>query len=49
MSTAKKHQDLPWPADELEEVAAHYDAHDTSAAMDSGRWVEPQPATTKRS
>jgi hypothetical protein len=28
---------------ELEDLAAHYDTHDTSGEMEPGQWVDPQP------
>jgi len=37
---------LPRPAEELEQLAEHYDTHDTSAEMERGEWVEPQPMVT---
>lgn len=46
MATTKKSQDLPRPAEELDELATYYDTHDTSAEMGSGQWVEPQPMKT---
>ncbi|WP_190824808.1 CopG family antitoxin [Saccharopolyspora pogona] len=47
MTTTKKtQQDLPRPAEELDELAAYYDTHDTSAEMDHGQWVEPRPMKT---
>jgi hypothetical protein len=37
---------LPRPAAELEQLAGYYDTHDTSAEMEVGDWVEPQPMAT---
>lgn len=42
----KRDEQLPRPAAELEQLAAHYDSHDTSAEMEHGTWVEPQPMAT---
>jgi hypothetical protein len=39
-------EQLPRPAAELERLAAYYDSHDTSAGMEHGTWVEPQPMAT---
>jgi predicted DNA binding CopG/RHH family protein len=39
-------EDLPRPVAELEQLAEYYDTHDTSAEMESGNWVEPQPMAT---
>jgi hypothetical protein len=39
-------EQLPRPAAELEQLAAHYDSHDTSEEMEHGMWVEPQPMAT---
>jgi predicted DNA-binding protein len=36
----------PRPMTELEELADYYDSHDTSAEMEHGEWVEPQPMAT---
>jgi hypothetical protein len=41
-----KRNDLPRPAAELEQLAGYYDTHDTSAEMEDGTWVEPQPMAT---
>ena len=41
-----KRNDLPRPAAELEQLAEYYDTHDTSAEMEDGTWVEPQPMAT---
>ncbi|MGH3229914.1 MAG: CopG family antitoxin [Streptosporangiaceae bacterium] len=42
----KRSEPLPRPAAELERLAEYYDTHDTSAQMDPGDWVEPQPMAT---
>ncbi|MGH3154464.1 MAG: CopG family antitoxin, partial [Streptosporangiaceae bacterium] len=42
----KRSEPLPRPAAELERLAEYYDTHDTSAEMDLGDWVEPQPMAT---
>lgn len=42
----KKTEQLPRPTAELEELANYYDSHDTSADMEHGEWVEPQPMAT---
>lgn len=39
-------ESLPRAADELEALARYYDAHDTSAEMDHGDWIEPAPMVT---
>lgn len=41
-----RNESLPRAADELEALALHYGAHDTSAEMDDGVWVEPVPMVT---
>ncbi|WP_190818682.1 hypothetical protein [Saccharopolyspora pogona] len=46
MQTKKKTEDLPRPTEELEELAAYYDEHDTSAEMEHGQWVDPPPMKT---
>jgi hypothetical protein len=46
MIMTKQPEPLPRPAAELERLAEYYDTHDTSAEMESGRWVEPQPMAT---
>jgi predicted DNA binding CopG/RHH family protein len=43
MTMTKKSEHLPRPAAELEELADYYDSHDTTADMEHGQWVEPQP------
>ena len=42
----KRSEPLPRPAAELERLAGYYDIHDTSAEMEPGDWVEPQPMAT---
>ena len=39
-------EQLPRPAAELDRLADYYDSHDTSAEMEHGIWVEPQPMAT---
>lgn len=35
--------DLPMPIEDLEELAAYYDTHDTSREMEAGlEWVDPR-------
>lgn len=46
MIMTKRDEDLPRPAAELEQLASYYDSHDTSAEMEHGTWVEPQPMAT---
>ncbi len=47
MTTAKRTTEtLPRPAEELDQLAAYYDAHDTSADMEHGQWVDPRPMKT---
>jgi hypothetical protein len=46
MNMTKRPEPLPRPAAELERLAEYYDAHDTSAEMETGDWVEPQPMAT---
>ena len=41
--TKETGESLPRSAVELEGLAAYYDAHDTSAEMDHGRWIDPRP------
>ncbi|MGH3251531.1 MAG: CopG family antitoxin [Trebonia sp.] len=43
---ANSDEQLPRPAAELEQLASYYDNHDTSAEMEDGEWVEPQPMAT---
>jgi uncharacterized protein (DUF4415 family) len=42
----KKAEDLPRQPEELEELAAYYDTHDTSAEMEGGPWIDPRPMKT---
>jgi hypothetical protein len=44
----KPSERLPRPAAELERLAEYYDTHDTSAEMEPGAWVEPQPMATSQ-
>ncbi|WP_322748608.1 MULTISPECIES: CopG family antitoxin [unclassified Frankia] len=47
MTAAKRTiETLPRPAEELDQLAAYYDAHDTSAEMEHGQWVDPRPMKT---
>jgi predicted DNA binding CopG/RHH family protein len=46
MTMTSSDERLPRPAAELEQLASHYDSHDTSAEMEDGEWVEPQPMAT---
>lgn len=46
MTMSKHSEQLPRPAAELERLAGYYDSHDTSAEMEHGEWVEPQPMAT---
>jgi uncharacterized protein (DUF4415 family) len=46
MTMTKSAEQLPRPAAELERIAEYYDSHDTSADMENGEWVEPQPMAT---
>ena len=46
MTMTKHSEQLPRPAAELEELAEYYDNHDTSAEMEHGEWLEPQPMAT---
>jgi uncharacterized protein (DUF4415 family) len=46
MTMAHSDEQLPRPAAELEQLASYYDSHDTSAEMEDGNWVEPQPMAT---
>jgi len=43
---SKHSEQLPRPAAELERLAGYYDSHDTSAEMEHGEWMEPQPMAT---
>jgi predicted DNA binding CopG/RHH family protein len=42
----KQPEQFPQPEAELERLAEYYDTHDTSAEMETGDWVEPQPMAT---
>jgi hypothetical protein len=46
MTITDRDENLPQAAAELEQVADYYDSHDTSAEMEHGTWVEPQPMAT---
>ena len=46
MTMTKQPEQLPQPEAELERLAEYYDTHDTSAEMETGGWVEPQPMAT---
>jgi len=46
MTMSKHTEQLPRPASELEQLADYYGSHDTSAEMERGEWVEPQPMVT---
>jgi len=46
MTMTKHTEPLPRPAAELERLADYYGTHDTSAEMEGGDWVEPQPMAT---
>lgn len=46
MTMTEKHEELPRSADELAELAAYYDTHDTSAEMEDGQLVDPRPMKT---
>jgi predicted DNA binding CopG/RHH family protein len=46
MTMKKITEKLPRPADELAELATHYDTHDTAEEMDRGEWVDPRPMRT---
>jgi hypothetical protein len=46
MTMTERSEQLPRPAAELERLAEYYDTHDTSAEMEPGDWVEPQPMAT---
>jgi predicted DNA-binding protein len=46
MTMKKITEKLPRPADELAELAAHYDTQDTAEEMDRGEWVDPRPMRT---
>jgi len=42
----ERDEQLPRPAAELEQLAGYYGSHDTSAEMEHGTRVEPQPMAT---
>lgn len=46
MTMVKRNEALPRPVRDLEALAAHYDAHDTSAEMEHGEWADPRPMQT---
>jgi hypothetical protein len=46
MTMTEHSEQLPRPAGELDDLAGYYDTHDTSAEMEHGEWVEPQPMAT---
>lgn len=46
MTMTNKHENLPRPADELEELAAYYGSHDTADEMEDGELVDPRPMQT---
>jgi predicted DNA-binding protein len=46
MTMMKRDESLPRPAEDLEALAAYYDANDTSAEMEHGEWVDPRPMKT---
>jgi CopG antitoxin of type II toxin-antitoxin system len=46
MTMTKHSEQLPVPVAELEELARHYDSHDTGGEMEHGEWIEPQPMAT---
>ncbi len=46
MTMTKRSEHLPRPAAALEQLAEYYDTHDTSAEMEPGDWIEPQPMAT---
>lgn len=46
MIMTERDEQLPRPAADLEQLAGYYDSHDTSAEMEHGTWVEPQPMAT---
>ena len=41
-----KREKLPRSAEELADLAEHYDNNDTSAEMETGEWVDPRPMVT---
>ncbi len=46
MNVTKRPEPFPRPAAELERLAEYYGTHDTSAEMEPGDSVEPQPMAT---
>jgi predicted DNA binding CopG/RHH family protein len=46
MIMTNRDEHLPRPAVELQQLAGYYDSRDTSAEMEHGTWVEPQPMAT---
>jgi hypothetical protein len=46
MTMTNKHENLPRPAEELEELAAYYGSHDTADEMEDGVLVDPRPMQT---
>ncbi len=46
MIMTERDEQLPRPAAELDQLAVYYESHDTSAKMEHGTWVEPQPMAT---
>jgi hypothetical protein len=46
MIMTERDEQPPRPAAELEQLASYYDSHDTSAEIEHGTWVEPQPMAT---
>jgi predicted DNA binding CopG/RHH family protein len=46
MTMTKDTEQLPRSATELERLAGYYETHDTSAEMEHGEWLEPQPMAT---
>lgn len=46
MTMVKRNESLPRPVEDLEALAAYYDANDTSSEMEDGEWVDPRPMKT---
>jgi predicted DNA binding CopG/RHH family protein len=46
MTMTDSNEQLPRSTAELDQLARYYDAHDTSAEMEDGEWVDPQPMAT---
>jgi len=46
MTMKKITERLPRPAEELAELATHYDTQDTAEDMDRGEWIDPRPMRT---